>query len=177
LVGCPSQGTTNLRQQKSHLKVVRFEFDRPFEEIGRMFKLPLREAGAAKPVQVKGPFHVAFDLQGRVLVSNANSNTVTRFPANDPGKAEHLTVGYSPHAIAIDSQGNAWVANTLGEPSTRGKAGAAPHRASEQIGKQAGAFRRRRGEVHRARPHHRGISRRQREHDKPGRHAVARPAV
>lgn len=78
-----------------------------------------------KPVdgncQVKGPFHVAVDLQGRILVSNANANTVTRFPANDPGKAEQLTVGYSPHAIAIDSQGNAWVANTLGEPSVKEK--------------------------------------------------------
>lgn len=78
-----------------------------------------------KPVdgtcQLKGPFHVAFDLQGRVLVSNSNSNTVTRFPANDPGKAEELEVGYSPHAIAIDSQGNAWVANVLGEPSIREK--------------------------------------------------------
>lgn len=80
-----------------------------------------------KPVdgtcKVNGPFHVAFDLQGRVLVSNSNSNTVTRFPANDPGKAEELTVGFSPHAIAIDSRGNAWVANTLGEPSTREKLG------------------------------------------------------
>ncbi len=71
--------------------------------------------------QVKGPFHVAVDLQGRILVSNANSNTITRFPASDPGKAEQLEVGYSPHAIAIDSQGNAWVANTLGEPSVREK--------------------------------------------------------
>lgn len=80
-----------------------------------------------KPVdgtcRVNGPFHVAFDLQGRVLVSNANSNTVTRFPAEDPGKAEELTVGYSPHAIAIDSRGNAWVANVLGEPGTREKLG------------------------------------------------------
>jgi len=67
--------------------------------------------------QVKGPFHLALDQQDRILVSNANSNTVTRFPANDPGKAEELKVGYSPHAIAIDSQGNAWVANTMGEPS------------------------------------------------------------
>lgn len=78
-----------------------------------------------KPVdgtcQVNGPFHVAVDLQGRILVSNANANTVTRFPASDPGKAEQLTVGYSPHAIAIDSQGNAWVANTLGEPSVKEK--------------------------------------------------------
>ena len=78
-----------------------------------------------KPVdgscQVKGPFHVAVDLQGRILVSNANANTVTRFPANDPGQAEQLTVGYSPHAIAIDSRGNAWVANTLGEPGLKEK--------------------------------------------------------
>ncbi len=80
-----------------------------------------------KPVdgtcKVDGPFHVAFDLEGRVLVSNANSNTVTRFPANDPSRAEELTVGYSPHAIAIDSRGNAWVANVLGEPGTREKLG------------------------------------------------------
>jgi DNA-binding beta-propeller fold protein YncE len=69
--------------------------------------------------QVKGPFHVAMDQQGRILVSNANSDTVTRFPANDPSKAEQLKVGYSPHAIAIDSRGNAWVANALGNPSKR----------------------------------------------------------
>jgi streptogramin lyase len=69
--------------------------------------------------KLEGPFHIAMDQQGRMLVSNANSNTVTRFPANDPSKAEELKVGYSPHAIVIDSQGNAWVANTMGEPSKR----------------------------------------------------------
>ncbi len=69
--------------------------------------------------KLEGPFHLAIDQQGRMLVSNANSNTVTRFPANDPSKAEQLKVGYSPHAIAIDSQGNAWVVNTMGEPSIR----------------------------------------------------------
>jgi hypothetical protein len=76
-----------------------------------------------KPVdgtcQVKGPFHVAIDQQGRILVSNATSDTVTRFPANDPGNAVQLKVGYSPHAIAIDSRGNAWVVNTMGTPSKR----------------------------------------------------------
>jgi streptogramin lyase len=76
-----------------------------------------------KPVdgtcQVKGPFHIAMDQQGRILVSNASSDTVTRFPANDPSNAEQLKVGYGPHAIAIDSRGNAWVANTMGEPSKR----------------------------------------------------------
>jgi hypothetical protein len=75
-----------------------------------------------KPVegtcQVKGPFHLAIDLQDRILVSNANSNTVTRFPSTDPSKAELIKVDYSPHAIAIDSQGNAWVVNTIGDPAT-----------------------------------------------------------
>jgi len=73
-----------------------------------------------KPVegtcQVKGPFHLAIDHQDRILVSNANSNTVTRFPSTDPSKAEQIKVDYSPHAIAIDSQGNAWVVNTIGDP-------------------------------------------------------------
>jgi len=74
-----------------------------------------------KPVdgtlQVKGPFHLAIDQQDRIWVSNS-SNTVTRFPASDPGKAEQIKVGYVPRGIAIDSFGNAWVANALGHPGT-----------------------------------------------------------
>jgi len=46
---------------------------------------------------------------------------VTRFPANDPGKAEQIKVGFAPRAVAIDSLGNAWVANTVGHPGTREK--------------------------------------------------------
>src|SRR5271169_3242498 len=75
-----------------------------------------------KPVdgtlQVKGPFHLAVDQQDRIWVTNGGSNTVTRFPASDPGKAEQIKVGYGPRAVAIDSLGNAWVANTLGHPGT-----------------------------------------------------------
>ena len=78
-----------------------------------------------KPVdgtlQVKGPFHLAVDQQDRIWVTNGGSNTVTRFPANDPGKAEQIKVGFGPRAIAIDSLGNAWVANTIGHPGTREK--------------------------------------------------------
>ena len=36
---------------------------------------------------------------------------MTRFPANDPRKAEHIKVGLVPRGVAIDSLGNAWVAN------------------------------------------------------------------
>src|SRR5271169_692770 len=76
-----------------------------------------------KPVdgtlEVKGPFHLAVDQQDRIWVTNSGSKTVTRFPASDPGKAEQITVGYGPRAVAIDSLGNAWVANTIGHPDTR----------------------------------------------------------
>jgi DNA-binding beta-propeller fold protein YncE len=75
-----------------------------------------------KPVdgtlQVKMPFHLAVDQQDRIWVTNSGSNTVTRFPASDPGKAEEIKVGFAPRAVAIDSLGNAWVANTVGHPDT-----------------------------------------------------------
>jgi streptogramin lyase len=78
-----------------------------------------------KPVdgtlQVKGPFHLAVDQQDRIWVTNGGSNTVTRFPASDPGKAEQIKVGFGPRAVAIDSLGNAWVANTIGHPDTMEK--------------------------------------------------------
>jgi streptogramin lyase len=78
-----------------------------------------------KPVdgtlEVIGPFHLAVDQQDRIWVTNGGSNTVTRFPASDPGKAEQITVGYGPRAVAIDSLGNAWIANTIGHPSIREK--------------------------------------------------------
>jgi len=79
-----------------------------------------------KPVdgslQVKAPFHLAVDQQDRIWVTNSGSNTVTRFPASAPGRAEEFTVGFAPRAIAIDSRGNAWVANTVGHPGTAEKA-------------------------------------------------------
>ena len=78
--------------------------------------------GVAKLVgtlQVEGPFHLAVDQQDRIWVTNGGSNTVTRFPANDPGKADQIEVGYGPRAVAIDSLGNAWVANTLGHPGKK----------------------------------------------------------
>jgi len=72
-------------------------------------------------LQVKAPFHLAVDQQDRIWVTNSGSNTVTRFPASDPGKAEQIKVGFAPRAIAIDSLGNAWINNTVGHPDTREK--------------------------------------------------------
>ena len=78
-----------------------------------------------KPVdgtlQLKKPFALAIDQQDRIWVTNSGSNTVTRFPASDPSKAVHFEVGYSPHGIAIDSKGNAWIANSIGYPGTKEK--------------------------------------------------------
>ena len=78
-----------------------------------------------KPVdgtlQVKAPFHLAVDQQDPIWVTNSGSDTVTRFPASDPGTAEQFKVGFAPRAIAIDSLGNAWVNNTVGHPDTREK--------------------------------------------------------
>jgi len=55
-----------------------------------------------KPVdgtlQVKAPFHLAIDQQDRIWVTNSGSDTVTRFPANDPGNAKEFKVGIVPHA-------------------------------------------------------------------------------
>jgi len=78
-----------------------------------------------KPVDgtlhVKAPFHLAIDQKDRIWITNSGGRTVTRFPASDPGKAEHIEVGYAPRAIAIDSRGNAWVNNTVGHPGTAEK--------------------------------------------------------
>jgi len=79
-----------------------------------------------KPVdgtlQVKAPFHLAIDQEDRIWISNSGSDTVTRFPASNPGKAQEFKVGFAPRAIAIDRHGNAWVCNTVGHPDTREKA-------------------------------------------------------
>lgn len=72
-------------------------------------------------LQVKAPFHLAIDQQDRIWITNSGSDTVTRFPASAPERAEQFRVGLAPRAVAIDSQGNAWVANTVGHPGTEEK--------------------------------------------------------
>jgi hypothetical protein len=67
-------------------------------------------------VQVEGlksPFGVVIDNQNRVWVSNAQSDTVVRFSANDPSKVESFRAGIGVRGIALDSKGNLWVASNM----------------------------------------------------------------
>jgi len=60
-----------------------------------------------KIVKVKGlasPFDVVVDPQSRVWVSNSQSDTVVRFPADDPTKVETFHVGISARALAFDQK-------------------------------------------------------------------------
>jgi streptogramin lyase len=71
-----------------------------------------------KIVKVKGlasPFDVVIDEQNRVWVSNSQSDTVVRFPADDPSKVETFRVGLSVRGLALDQKGNVWV-NSLMSP-------------------------------------------------------------
>ena len=52
-------------------------------------------------------------------MTNAFGEHVTRFPASDPSKAQKFKTGYSGSGLGIDSQGNVWVTNRLGN-SMRG---------------------------------------------------------
>jgi hypothetical protein len=47
-------------------------------------------------------------------VTNGFGAHVTRFSAADPTKVEKFKAGYSGRGLGIDSQGNVWVANRLG---------------------------------------------------------------
>jgi hypothetical protein len=65
------------------------------------------------------PFHLAIDQQNRIWVSNALLRHVTRFSASDPSKAEKFDSGWSGSGLNVDSQGNVWVTNRLGNSWSR----------------------------------------------------------
>jgi hypothetical protein len=67
-----------------------------------------------KVVGLKRPFAVAIDNTNHVWVTNNGFDTVTRFPADLPDKAQQITLGgIAPRGIAIDSVGNVWVGNNF----------------------------------------------------------------
>jgi hypothetical protein len=68
-------------------------------------------------VPVKGlvsPFSIVIDAQNRVWVGNALSNTIIRFPAEDPSKPMAINAGgVSVRGVALDSKGNVWTATLM----------------------------------------------------------------
>jgi hypothetical protein len=82
----------------------------------QMLHFPGGRVKDGRLVQVKGlksPFGIAIDAQNRVWVSNSLSDTVVRFPADDPSKAESFRCGIGVRGVALDSKGNLWVGSNM----------------------------------------------------------------
>ena len=73
----------------------------------------VKEGRIVKVAGLAGPFDVVIDDQNRVSVSNSRSDTVVRFPANDPKQGGDLRVGVSARALALDSKSNVWAVSIL----------------------------------------------------------------
>jgi hypothetical protein len=73
----------------------------------------VKDGRIVKVAGLKSPFDIVIDGQNRVWVSNSQSDTVVRFPANDPSKAESFRAGIGVRALALDSKGNVWVASNM----------------------------------------------------------------
>ncbi|HEU5430386.1 MAG TPA: hypothetical protein VFU81_01920, partial [Thermomicrobiales bacterium] len=82
----------------------------------QMLSFPGGRVQDGRLVQVAGlksPFAVVIDDQQRIWVSNAQSDTVVRFPADDPTKIESFRAGIAVRGIALDAQGNLWTASNM----------------------------------------------------------------
>jgi hypothetical protein len=73
----------------------------------------VKDGRIVKVAGLKSPFDIVIDDQNRVWVANSSSETVVRFPADDPSKAESFRTGLSVRGLALDSKSNVWVSNLL----------------------------------------------------------------
>ena len=73
----------------------------------------IKDGKIVKPAGLKSPFDIVIDSQNRVWVANSSSDTVVRFPANDPTKVETFRGGIGVRALALDSKENVWVASNM----------------------------------------------------------------
>jgi len=73
----------------------------------------IKDGRIVKVAGLKSPFDIVIDSQNRVWVANSSSDTVVRFPANDPTKAETFRAGIGVRALALDSKENVWVASNM----------------------------------------------------------------
>jgi len=73
----------------------------------------INDGKIVKVAGLKSPFDIVIDPQNRVWVSNSQSDTVVRFPADDPTKVETFHAGLVVRALALDSKANVWVASNV----------------------------------------------------------------
>ena len=73
----------------------------------------IKDGKIVKVPGLKSPFDIVIDPQNRVWVSNSQSDTVVRFPADDPTKVETFQAGLVVRALALDSKANVWVASNV----------------------------------------------------------------
>ena len=73
----------------------------------------IKDGQIVKPAGLVSPFDIVINSQNRVWVANSSSDTVVRFPANDPSKVETFHAGIGVRALALDSKENVWVANNM----------------------------------------------------------------
>jgi len=73
----------------------------------------IKEGRIVKVAGLKSPFDIVIDSQNRVWVANFSSDTVVRFPVDDPTKVESFRAGIGVRALALDSKENVWVASNM----------------------------------------------------------------
>jgi hypothetical protein len=73
----------------------------------------IKDGRIVKVAGLNSPFDIVIDDQNRVWVANSSSDTVVRFPSNDPSKTETFRAGIGVRALALDSKGNVWVASNM----------------------------------------------------------------
>jgi streptogramin lyase len=61
----------------------------------------IKEGRIVKVAGLKSPFDIVIDDENRVWVANSSSDTVVRFPANDPSKVESFRAGIGVRALAL----------------------------------------------------------------------------
>ena len=73
----------------------------------------IKDGRIVKVTGLVSPFDIVIDSQNRVWVANSSSDTVVRFPANDPTKVDSFRAGIGVRALALDSKENVWVASNM----------------------------------------------------------------
>jgi hypothetical protein len=73
----------------------------------------VKEGRIVKPPGLASPFDVVVDDRNQVWVSNSQSDTVSRFPLDQPNNVQTFRVGISPRGMALDSKNNVWVVSLI----------------------------------------------------------------